>query len=467
MKKNIILFSFFIIIFSCTSRNYPGSIENTASNSVPAWYYVGDPKISENSIKVRNSIFITDTAIYAAYIEEYTHILKLIKYNGKEWVSVGDSSSFKAEDLMKTSLFIYEERPYILFNDKNHDNKLSVIQYDGNSWQYLGNPGIFLSLEYSFFVGKEGVFIATQSITLHKYDQTFNQWQNLSSSLFSNENECTIPSISSFNNSLYLAFYCNNETDSAFEHYPDFEHRKLFFTEYKNQAWNIISTYYEKNNSIYLQASYIENSTAYAVFHVPNTIPEDKQEFFKVMKSNGSQWEAIGKEINLPDDSYPSAIFVENGIPYIVFESINGKSNFSVMKYDGINWIYIGNQNLAATQTETVSGWETALWIYKGIPFISYLSLSGGFSEHKLSVIVEGKSFIDTFRRLTPPVFSLESGLYQHTQTLTLTAEEGTVIRYTTDGTFPTRQNGVVYQEPVIVKNTMKVRAFPPLYHPL
>lgn len=57
------------------------------------------------------------------------------------------------------------------------------------------------------------------------------------------------------------------------------------------------------------------------------------------------------------------------------------------------------------------------------------------------------------------PVFSLAAGKYTTDQTLTITSEQGTTIRYTTDGSMPTKTSPV-YTEPIQVTRTMTVRAF-------
>ncbi len=57
-------------------------------------------------------------------------------------------------------------------------------------------------------------------------------------------------------------------------------------------------------------------------------------------------------------------------------------------------------------------------------------------------------------------VFSVHRGFYTNEQTLLLTcATPGAVIRFTTNGTKPTAVTGSVYTGPVLVKNTMTVRA--------
>lgn len=57
------------------------------------------------------------------------------------------------------------------------------------------------------------------------------------------------------------------------------------------------------------------------------------------------------------------------------------------------------------------------------------------------------------------PVFSLTAGKYTSDQTLTITAEDGATIRFTTDGTMPTKTSPI-YTQPIQITRTMTVRAF-------
>lgn len=57
------------------------------------------------------------------------------------------------------------------------------------------------------------------------------------------------------------------------------------------------------------------------------------------------------------------------------------------------------------------------------------------------------------------PIFSLEAGKYTTDQTLTITAEEGATIRYSTDGSMPTKTSAI-YTEPLAITRSMMVRAF-------
>ncbi len=62
-------------------------------------------------------------------------------------------------------------------------------------------------------------------------------------------------------------------------------------------------------------------------------------------------------------------------------------------------------------------------------------------------------------RIVAPPVFSQQGGMYLTSVTLTLTAESGAVIHYTTDGTLPRPGVSQVYTSPITFSSTQRIRA--------
>lgn len=57
------------------------------------------------------------------------------------------------------------------------------------------------------------------------------------------------------------------------------------------------------------------------------------------------------------------------------------------------------------------------------------------------------------------PSFSAEGGVYQNPFELTMTAEEGTIIKYTTDNTEPNQNNGEIYSSPITIDKTTTIKA--------
>ena len=60
------------------------------------------------------------------------------------------------------------------------------------------------------------------------------------------------------------------------------------------------------------------------------------------------------------------------------------------------------------------------------------------------------------------PSFTLASGLYASRVTVGVNVPEGTEVRYTTDGSIPTIDNGTLYTEPLLLQDTivLRIRAF-------
>ena len=59
----------------------------------------------------------------------------------------------------------------------------------------------------------------------------------------------------------------------------------------------------------------------------------------------------------------------------------------------------------------------------------------------------------------TRPLFDVPSGLYKGKLSVSLSSDPGATIRYTTDGSIPTVDNGTVYTGPIEITGTMVIRA--------
>ena len=57
------------------------------------------------------------------------------------------------------------------------------------------------------------------------------------------------------------------------------------------------------------------------------------------------------------------------------------------------------------------------------------------------------------------PVYDLESGTYEESQTLTFTNDDDTIIYYTTDGSIPSADNGIIYSLPIDINKSMTINA--------
>ena len=97
-----------------------------------------------------------------------------------------------------------------------------------------------------------------------------------------------------------------------------------------------------------------------------------------------------------------------------------------------------------------------AVALYTGI---SYGRTATGFGYFAQPTPGSANTSISFERMVSPPVFSREGGMYQTSVSLTLTAEPGTTIRYTTDGSMPQAGISTVYTGPINFTSSQRIRA--------
>ena len=457
------------LIFSCTSRNLPDSLQDEKVVNNTTWSYMGGAGISDYPVW-DSSLVIYESTPYLAYIDEDSHYsISVKKFNGTEWTLLGE----KGFAQMTRSPYVYPVRlavdkgvPYVAFSDDKKDGRISVMSFDGEKWNYVGGTAsqTGVSSSYSLYIFNDVLYViyalaspwdgGPSDISISKLDiNQGGQWEYLGSPKFTSAKVGTM-GLSYYQNNLYLIY-----SDFDYTVTNEASHFKTVFQKYNGSVWETLAAIdgTSSGNSCFQPAfNTVYQDTPFLITPICQGSESSEKDYF-LLKWTSGQWEKVGNKKIHPDNYVTRSsfdLFIDNNNYYLSysFKEINNtviKDSF--VAYNGSQWSYVGNK------MKVFDGSIQSFFVYKNVPVVAFRD---AYQGGKLSVMIEGKSFIDTFRRLTPPVFSLKSGLYQNTQTLTLTAEEGTVIRYTTDGTFPTRQNGVVYQEPVIVKNTMKVRAF-------
>ena len=77
---------------------------------------------------------------YVAYVDEgNANRATVMKYAGGAWSAVG-SAGFSAGTAGSMSLALYNDIPYVVFQDGTN-GEATVMRYAGGSWQIVGNPG--------------------------------------------------------------------------------------------------------------------------------------------------------------------------------------------------------------------------------------------------------------------------------------------------------------------------------------
>lgn len=121
--------------------------EGTKSSAVPGtttvnagWVPVGSPGFS-NGQALNSSLSISNGTPYVAY-RDSSHEDKatVMKYDGSNWVPMGNEG-FSSGRVDSTSLFVYNDTPYVAYKDGANGSKATVMKYDGRNWVTVGNAG--------------------------------------------------------------------------------------------------------------------------------------------------------------------------------------------------------------------------------------------------------------------------------------------------------------------------------------
>ena len=211
--------------------------------------------------------------------------------------------------------------PFVAYSDSLNHDRVNVQKFDGSNWIFVGTPG---------------------------FSETYTGPLSLT---FSPSGEP------------YIAFAISSVSG------------KLKIMKFNGTKWinvgNIISSYYGFSG-VHIKVS--PSGDPYVTY-------TDFENFFcglNVIKFDGTNWITVGT----PDfaEPYPDAIsfsFSPNGEPYVAFQD---RSTFSpwtatVMKYDGINWITVGN---ASCSDGTAYDLSLSFSPY-GQPYVAYQDVANSY----------------------------------------------------------------------------------------
>jgi hypothetical protein len=280
------------------------------------WQILGDTgEFTDGSLDFLNFDIAGDVP-YLTYRDntgdEPSFGVKVQKYDGSNWISVGESS-LTTEFITYPNIQVYNGVPYLAYNaySSGTGGLASIVKkFDGESWVDLGNP--------DFTPGEtdKTVFKVDQGIPFLGFQDTFNA-------------------------------------------------DKATVMKYENNSWELVG-----------DAGFTSDAVGYFVLEVDNGVPyiafEDaaNSQKLSVMKFNGSTWEYLG-DPGISDGSTISSqtIKVSNEIAYIAFFYYSDNDRLRVLKYDGVGWISL---NVTALETERTI-WGVAIDIYNDILYIAVI----------------------------------------------------------------------------------------------
>ncbi len=196
--------------------------------------------------------------------------------DGSTWTTLGGTSiSTSTMSATRNSLFIYNNVPYVVFNDAANSSKLSVVRFNGSSWEYVGSPGFSISSSRT-------------------------------------------PSIYVYNNTPYVVFIDDGEVPAWY----------IRVMKFNGSTWEYLGPQgsFGRNGSAAYQAIFVLNNTPYVVYYLSSQV--------RIAKFNGTTWESVAGGLISSGAHTSISSYVINGVLYVAFSDANNSGKATVMKYD-------------------------------------------------------------------------------------------------------------------------------------
>lgn len=136
----------------------------------PSWSIIGNDDITGDAVDSFDFAIADNGDLYLAYDNSDgmgVRLVNVMKYNGSSWVNVGQRGFAKSSlgTFGKVSLAIYQNTPYVLFPDEDFGGKTTVMKFNGNAWEAVGNRGFSLdkATESVMSISRSGIIIIAYS----------------------------------------------------------------------------------------------------------------------------------------------------------------------------------------------------------------------------------------------------------------------------------------------------------------
>jgi hypothetical protein len=121
-----------------------------------------------------------------------------------------------------------------------------------------------------------------------------------------------------------------------------------------NQAWkNVGNAGFSERGVDYISLAYSLSGEPYVAYRDFQAYPNDRA---SVMKFDGVNWVYVGNpDFSAGRADYTSIAFSQSGQPYVAYMDWGHFQKATVMKFDGTNWVNVGNVGFSAGTAECIS----------------------------------------------------------------------------------------------------------------
>ncbi len=343
------------------------------------WVNVGVSGFSAGSVGWPSLAIDSNNVLYVAYQDGgNSDKATVMKFDGTNWVSVG-IPGFSTGGVFDISLAIDSNNiPYIAYPNyiNGNEGELIVMKFNGTNWVSVGNPGVN-AVAPSMVIGSNNViyisdlfdcFTTTCSTNILKYDGA--NWTNIGNlGATSYSSSLAIDS----NNIPYVAYTYGQNNDN------------VAVSKFDGTNWVLVGDPGISSEMAYGYSLKIDSNDVPYVAYTNYICFSGGCGKASVSKFNGTSWVNVGiPGFSADGAQWVSLSFDSNNIPYVAYQDYGNNQKATVMKYIQPNTSFTitspnGGETLNATDPFTVT-WNSGFTsndpvyfelIHKGVGVIS------------------------------------------------------------------------------------------------
>ncbi|MBD7915641.1 M6 family metalloprotease domain-containing protein [Clostridium sp. Sa3CUN1] len=278
------------------------------------WNLVGNGTVNSGDSD-EFSMDVVGNEIYITYSEgDFNKDLKAIKYDGANWVSLGNSIA-KVTD--KSKIKVYNGVPYVLYND--YDYKLNISKFENGNWTKLQTITSDIA-QYSDMIATEnGLYIAYTDpyqdiLKVAKFNTVTNKFENIGSDI--DRGYIYGLSITENNGEVYVSYSNFYSSD------------KIKVKKYSNGSWADVGNLdiIAKNTNIIAQDGKI-----YLAVATPS---------IRVYELKDNNWIKLGNDLASKEGNYPK-LQMSNKNLYVSYIDTETEE-IKLKVFDGTDWVQDG-----------------------------------------------------------------------------------------------------------------------------
>ncbi|ADY57519.1 cell wall binding repeat 2-containing protein [Syntrophobotulus glycolicus DSM 8271] len=297
-------------------------------------------------------------------------------YALSEWTNVGNEA-FSIDKTNIPSLKVDNGTPYLAFTSETNGYKATVMKYDGSSWVTVGSPDFSSGPIYQLSLDVDNGTPYVSYYT-YDYDNENNDHNGVTVMKYDGSNWVNVgnpgfaggmiadPSLIVDNGTPYVVFA------------DDANGNKATVMKYDGSDWVNIGSPGFSQEQINAPAITMDNGTFYVAYiDVPNGEAPSRA---VVKKYDGSNWVTVGNPSL--DKVFCPSLNIDNGTPYIAYAYGDNLDKIAVMKYDGNNWVTVGSPKISDGKVYAAP----SLDVYNGTPYVAYTDGKSSDDSHKMIV---------------------------------------------------------------------------------